>query len=91
MNSRTKRILSLVLTLCMLLSTFPVTALGLDTIPAQAQSQSTEVSKGSEIPGTGYHVTSMKNYSGAGETGRRSPGPYTGQRPGAGAPGRPGR
>ena len=63
MNSRTKRILSLVLTLCMLLSTFPVTALGLDTIPAQAQSQSTEVSKGSEIPGTGYHVTSMKNYS----------------------------
>ena len=41
MNSRTKRILSLVLTLCMLLSTFPVTALGLDTIPAQAQSQST--------------------------------------------------
>lgn len=50
MNSRTKRILSLVLTLCMLLSTFPVTALGLDTIPAQAQSQSTEVSKGSEIP-----------------------------------------
>ena len=63
MNSRTKRILSLVLTLCMLLSTFPVTALGLDTIPAQAQSQSTEVSKGSEIPGTGYHVTSMKNYA----------------------------
>ena len=63
MNSRTKRILSLVLTLCMLLSTFPVTALGLDTIPAQAQSQSTEVSKGSDIPGTGYHVTSMKNYA----------------------------
>ena len=62
MNSRTKRILSLVLTLCMLLSTFPVTALGLDTIPAQAQSQSTEVSKGSEIPGTGYHVTSHPTF-----------------------------
>ena len=62
MNGRTKRILSIVLTLCMLVSLFPATALGLDAA-AQTQSQGTEVVKGSSIPGTGYHVTSVKNYS----------------------------
>ena len=62
MNGRTKRILSIVLTLCMLVSLFPATALGLDAA-AQTQSQDTEVVKGSSIPGTGYHVTSVKNYS----------------------------
>ena len=53
MNGRTKRILSIVLTLCMLVSLFPATALGLDAA-AQTQSQGTEVVKGSSIPGTGY-------------------------------------
>ena len=61
MNDRAKRILSAVLTLCMLLSLFPVTALGLDT--ASARPRDTEVGKGSDIPGTSYHVTSLKNYS----------------------------
>ena len=32
MNGRTKRILSIVLTLCMLVSLFPATALGLDAV-----------------------------------------------------------
>lgn len=38
------------------MSLIPVTALGL-------QPQSAELGKGSSIDGTGYHVTSVKNYS----------------------------
>lgn len=49
MNGRTKRILSIVLTLCMLVSLFPATALGLDAA-AQTQSQGTEVVKGQQHP-----------------------------------------
>ncbi|MFQ9052898.1 MAG: phosphodiester glycosidase family protein [Oscillospiraceae bacterium] len=40
----------------MLVSLLPVTAFGLDP-------QSAELGKGSTIDGTGYHVTSVKNYS----------------------------
>ena len=50
------RIVATVMVLCMMLSLFPVTALGL-------QSQDTDLNKGSDIPGTGYHITSLKNHS----------------------------
>lgn len=60
-RKRTK-VTAALLALCMLVSLFPATALGLDAA-AQTQSQGTEVVKGSSIPGTGYHVTSVKNYS----------------------------
>ena len=62
MNVKTKRLLSVALTLCMLLTLLPVTAMA-DNDASAVQTQATEVVKGSAIPGTGYHVTSVKNYS----------------------------
>ena len=50
------RIIATVMVLCMMLSLFPVTALGL-------QPQDADLNKGSDIPGTGYHITSLKHYS----------------------------
>ncbi len=54
-RKRTK-VTAALLALCMLVSLLPVTAFGLDP-------QSVELGKGSTIDGTGYHVTSVKNYS----------------------------
>ena len=54
-RKRTK-VTAALMALCMLVSLIPVTALGL-------QPQSAELGKGSSIDGTGYHVTSVKNYS----------------------------
>ena len=54
-RKRTK-VTAALLALCMLVSLLPVTAFGLDP-------QSAELGKGSTIDGTGYHVTSVKNYS----------------------------
>ena len=62
MNVKTKRLLSVALTLCMLLTLLPLTAMA-DNDASAVQTQATEVVKGSAIPGTGYHVTSVKNYS----------------------------
>ena len=50
------KVTAALLALCMLVSLLPVTAFGLDP-------QSAELGKGSTIDGTGYHVTSVKNYS----------------------------
>ena len=54
-RKRTK-VTAALMALCMLVSLIPVTALGL-------QPQSAELGKGSSIDGTGYRVTSVKNYS----------------------------
>lgn len=54
-RKRTKVVAAL-MALCMLASLLPVTALGLEP-------QGAELGKGSSIDGTGYHVTSVKNYS----------------------------
>ena len=54
-RKRTK-VTAALLALCMLVSLLAVTAFGLDP-------QSVELGKGSTIDGTGYHVTSVKNYS----------------------------
>ena len=57
-----KKLLAAFLAIVMCFSSFSMLAFA-EEDNGNAQTQATEISKGSEIPGTDYHITSVKNYS----------------------------